>query len=171
MHTTAPRNEEYPPFYHPYIALVFDENLDEFLSIQEQEFAQMMLKLPKEKGTYRYRPEKWTIQEVVGHIIDTERVMAYRILCIGRGENKSLPGFEQDDYVKGGNFNERTIEDLVEEFSYVRKSNLHMVRHLNAEALSRSGIANEKAITANALVYIVAGHMRHHVNILKEKYL
>ena len=111
------------------------------------------------------------MKEVVGHLIDTERVFAYRSLCIARGEKKSLPGFEQDDYVKEGNFNRRELFDLNYEFRLLRESNLLLFKSFTPEMLRRKGFANESSISVLAILFIIAGHELHHMNVLQEKYM
>jgi hypothetical protein len=121
-------------------------------------------------GSFAYEPGKWTVKEVVGHLIDTERVMAYRAMCIARGEKQPLPGFEQDEYVNFGNFNRKGLFDLNYEFRLLRESNMLLVKGFDEEALQRRGIANENKVTVLALLYVIAGHEKHHTNILLERY-
>jgi len=108
---------------------------------------------------------------VIEHITDTERVFAYRALCIARGEAKVLPGFEQDDYVKEADSNNRELSELIDEFRKVREANLSLFKSFSEEVLNKKGSVNTYRITVNAILYIIAGHANHHVNILKEKYL
>jgi len=121
-------------------------------------------------GNYSYEDGKWTVKEVIGHLIDTERVMAYRAMCIARGEKKPLPGFEQDDYVKFGNFNKRELSDLIYEFRLLRESNLLLAKGFDEECLQKRGVASNHEITVLALLYIIAGHENHHMRILQERY-
>ncbi len=111
------------------------------------------------------------MKEVLGHINDTERIMAYRILRISRGDQTPIEGYEQDDYVTNGNFARRTISDLLQEFMAIRQSTIQLLRHLSPEAGERRGTANQKAVSARAIVYVIAGHELHHRAILEEKYL
>lgn len=117
-----------------------------------------------------YAPGKWSIKEVAGHIVDTERIMAYRLLRIARGDSTPLPGFEQDDYVRDGNFASRTLANLIEEFRLVRAATLALLQGLDGEALVRRGLADGKPVSARALAYIIAGHERHHLDILQQRY-
>ena len=110
------------------------------------------------------------MKEVLGHVIDTEKIMAYRALAIARGEKQSLPGFEQDEYVAESNFNNRSLDDLINEFLTARESNLILFKSFDEEILNRRGIASESEITVLALIYIIAGHEKHHMKVLREKY-
>ena len=132
--------------------------------------AQMFGARSEREGNFRYAPEKWTVKEVLGHVNDTERIFTYRALRIARGDQTPLSGFEQDDYVRGGNFAERTLADLADEFGYVRSASIALFRSLQKEAWSRRGVANEKDVTVRALAFIVAGHELHHRLILEERY-
>jgi hypothetical protein len=108
---------------------------------------------------------------VVGHVADTERVFAYRILAIGRGDPQVLPGFEQDDYVRAGRFNDRSLADLIDEFRAVRQGTLALLRRLPADAWDRRGTANGFSVTVRGLAFVVAGHELHHAALLRERYL
>ncbi len=164
-----PQTQEYPEWYHRYISLI-DGNISQILTDQATDFPNFINNLI-EKGDYAYAPGKWTIKEMVGHIIDTERIMVYRLLCFVRGEQAALPGFEEDDYVANAHFKDRTLFSLSEEFAILRKSNLYLINSLNEEELDRIGNANGKNISVRALVFILAGHVIHHTNIIKERYL
>ena len=111
------------------------------------------------------------MKEVLGHVIDTEKIMAYRALSFARGEKQSLPGFEQDDYVAESNFNKRSLVDLINEFITIRESNIILFKSFNEEILIRRGTASESEVTVLALIYIIAGHEKHHMKFLKEKYV
>lgn len=126
--------------------------------------------ITEERSLYRYAPEKWSIREVLGHVIDAERIMAYRALRFSRGDRTPVPGFEQDDYVKLASSNDRSLQDLTAEFELVRKANLCMFRSLSAEAWQRRGVANENEVSVRALAYIIAGHELHHLEVLRSRY-
>ena len=111
------------------------------------------------------------MKEVLGHINDTERIMSYRVLRIARGDQTPIEGYEQDDYVTGGKFSRRTMDDLLQEFMTIRNATIQLIRHLDAETAERHGTANNKQISARAIVYVIAGHELHHRRILEEKYL
>ena len=118
-----------------------------------------------------YAPGKWTIKQVLGHVLDGERIFAYRAVCVARGETAPLPGFEQDDYVAGGSFNERTLNSLLEELRAVRQSTIALLENLPQQAWMRKGNANKYAVSVRGIAFMVAGHELHHVKILREKYL
>jgi hypothetical protein len=132
---------------------------------------QLIGDIPLEKENYSYAPGKWTIKEVIGHITDTERIFGYRALCIARGETNPLPGYDDQVYVSNGNFNARSLYDLVHEFSVVRESNLIMFKSFDAEAKGRVGIANNNQVSVSALLFMILGHEIHHLRVIRDKYL
>lgn len=167
-----PKKGEYADYYSVYINQIPDS--DNIISVLEQgkEKMQSFIKsIPEEKGIYAYAPDKWSVKEVLGHIADVERVMAYRAMCIARGEKKSLPGFEQDDYVAAADFNSRSLSGLAEELLHLRDSNLSLFRSLSDQSLMRWGTASNHDVTVRAFMFIIAGHEIHHMNILKKRYL
>lgn len=127
--------------------------------------------ISKEKLDYRYAEGKWTIKEIIGHIIDTERIMSYRALCIARADTQQLPGFEEDNYAAESNANERTLDDLLNELDLLRKSTIAMMRSFTSEMIKRRGNANKHPVTVNAVCRVIAGHELHHLAIIKERYL
>lgn len=166
-----PNPGDYSDYYYNYVKLVESEDIIKALHEQNKITQDILNSFSEHKGNYRYADGKWTVKEVVGHLIDTERVFAYRALCIARGDKKSLPGFEQDDYVKEGNFNRRELFDLNYEFRLLRESNLLLFKSFTPEMFRRKGFANESSISVLAILFIIAGHEKHHMNILKERYL
>jgi hypothetical protein len=166
-----PSAGDYAPYYERYINLIEGDDILKILNDQSKKTQDVLNSFSEHKGNYRYADGKWTVKEVVGHLLDTERVFAYRALCIARGEKKSLPGFEQDDYVTEGNFNRRELFDLNYEFRLLRESNLLLFRTFSSEMMQRKGFANESTVSVIALMYIIAGHEKHHMNVLKEKYI
>ncbi|RZJ14169.1 MAG: DinB family protein [Acinetobacter sp.] len=164
-----PQTQEYPEWAKRYIGLV-EGNIIEVLTSQAVDFPNFVNNLI-EKADYAYAPGKWTIKEMIGHIVDTERILTYRLLCIARGEKASLPGFEEDDYVANAHFKDRSLFSLAEEFTLMRKSHLFLINSLNEEELDRMGNANGKDISVRALAYILAGHIMHHIGVVKERYL
>ena len=167
---TRPESTEYPPFYETYVSKVQGGDVISQLESQRVQTAQLFAASTERDGNFRYSPGKWTIKEVVGHLSDAERVFSYRAMRIGRGDQTPLPGFEQDDYVKNGNFSEQSLADLVAEYGAVRASTLALLRSFNAEAWTRRGIASNSPITVRALAFIIAGHELHHREILKDRY-
>lgn len=165
-----PQPNEFAPFYAGYIQAVNDDVINE-LELQAQVFSDFIRSIPAEKADFAYAAGKWTIKELIGHVIDTERIMAYRVTCIARNDTASLPGFEENDYVTNAHFADRELESLANEFSLVRRANLYLLRSFNEEELNRQGIANGSLISVRALLFIIAGHVKHHQNTLIERYL
>jgi hypothetical protein len=166
-----PNPGDYSDYYNGYVNLVEGDDIIKTLYEQNKKTQDILNSFSEHKGNYRYADGKWTVKEVVGHLIDTERVFAYRALCIARGEKKSLPGFEQDDYVNEGNFNRRELFDLNYEFRLLRESNLLLFKSFTPELLGRKGFANETSISVLAILFIIAGHELHHMKVLQEKYM
>lgn len=166
-----PQPNEYAVFYKGYIDSVPDENIFFFLQDQTDEFIAFLHTLHDVDLQYRYQEGKWTIAELLGHIIDTERVMVYRILRFSRNDKTPIPGFDQDPYVKYGTYNSRSLDSLIAEFEGLRRSNLELIGAVTDEQSKWTGEANEKIFSVRALVYIIAGHLIHHTRILREKYL
>jgi hypothetical protein len=166
-----PEHGDYAEYYYRYIILVEGEDIVKVLENQLQSFENFYSSITEEQGNFGYADGKWTIKEVIGHVIDTERIMAYRALAIAREEKQSLPGFEQDDYVAIGNFTERNLEELINEYKTLRVSNIAMFKSFSDEEFNRKGTASENKVSVIALAFIIAGHELHHLNILKERYL
>lgn len=166
-----PTSNEYLPYYGKYIALVEKGDILEMLTRQNRVTVQLLRGLSETQAAHRYAPEKWTIKEVVGHLIDTERVFSYRALVFGRNDKSELPSMDQNPYVEFGNFNNCQLSELVDEFECVRNATLHLLRHFDNAAWTRRGIASGAEISVRALAYIIAGHELHHVKILRERYL
>jgi hypothetical protein len=165
-----PGAEEHGVYYGKYISLVTGDDVVAALEMQRRETLVLLSSLSEADGDFRYAAEKWSVKEVLGHVNDTERIMSYRALRIGRGDNTPLPGYEQDDYVKTGEFGRMSVEDLLEEYIAVRRATLSLLRHFDDAAWQRTGVASENPASARALAYIVAGHELHHRRILEEKY-
>ena len=165
-----PQPEEYPVFYKGYIDTVSENALAE-LEHQIEAFPAFLKGLSEDKGSFAYAEGKWTIKELLGHVIDTERIMAYRTLRIARNDSTPLAGFDENDYVANAHFADRSIDSLAEEFTQLRRANMHLFKSLNETELGRMGISNGKPISVKALVYIIAGHLNHHRRIIEERYL
>ncbi len=171
---TVPRPEigEFDSYYERYVSLVQkDGDIISALQKQLAETLKLLSEINEEKAAYRYAEGKWSVKELVGHMIDAERIFAYRALRIARGDRTPIEGYEQDDYVKNAEFDSYSLADLAEEFAQVRKANVSMFQHLSEEAWHRRGIVNDKEITVRALAYNIAGHEIYHVKILRERYL
>ena len=171
MTQKRPEAGEYAPYYAGYIALVPSGDLLGTLENSAREWKALLGGLTEEQANFRYAPLKWSIKESLGHVTDTERIFAYRALRIARGDQTPLPGFEQDDYVREGNFTGRNLADLLEEFSDVRRATITLLRSLPDKAWMRRGTANQKEVSVTALAFIVSGHERHHRAILEQRYL
>jgi DinB family protein len=130
-----------------------------------------ILSLPAGKLNYKYAPGKWTIKEILAHLIDMERIYSYRILRFGRNDNTILPGFDHINYVLYSGVNERKIEQVIDEFENVRNATISLLESLPGEAFARTGIINGHPVSVCALAYHIAGHELHHINTIKEKYL
>lgn len=166
-----PQPNEYLPYFETYIGKVpYGADVMELLEQLQTSSYNLFSNLTEEQAMYAYVEGKWTIKQVVGHMIDTERVFAFRAFCFSR-ENGTLPGFDQDVYVNNTDFNTRSIQSLATEFRTIRESTLYLYGHLSAQQLERIGTANSNPVSVKALVYMTAGHELHHLQIVKERYL
>lgn len=165
-----PHPDEFAPFYQKYIDTVDDDVIDE-LETQAHAFPEFLRAIPAGRQDFRYAPGKWSVKELVGHVIDTERIMMYRALRFSRNDTTPVAGFDEEHYVAHAHFSERTLEELAEEFNLLRRANLHLVRSLQETDLSRKGTANDHLVSVKALLFIMAGHLNHHRHILTERYL
>ena len=168
---TKPETTEYATYFGRYISLVPDGNIVATLEQQNKATLELLGGLSEEQGIYRYAPGKWSIKEMVGHLIDTERVFAYRALCFARNDKTPLASFEQDDFVAGADFDSLRLADLADEFAIVRQSNVYLFRHLSDEAWSRRGSASGNEMSTRAAAFIIAGHELYHLDVLKTRYL
>jgi uncharacterized damage-inducible protein DinB len=166
-----PQPHEYASFNPAYIANVGDNDVISALENQLAITCNLFSTLPPGKADYAYDTGKWTLKEVLGHMADTERIMSYRLLRFARNDGAELRGFNENDYVANARFATREMSDLLEEYVLVRKANLHLFKSLNDDEKQRSGIANGKPVTVNALLYVIAGHELHHIDIIKQRYL
>jgi len=154
-----------------YIGLLSDDGLVlKHLKDNLKTTKEFILSLPKEKLIYRYAAGKWTIKEVLVHIIDDERIYAYRALRFARNDQTELPGFEQDDYARHSGANERSIKSILQEYTAVRKATIALFAGLPENAFTRTGVANNNLVSVRALAYHIAGHEMHHLNIIKQRY-
>ena len=166
-----PASTEYAPYYEGYVSLVPEGDIESTLTGQPAEMRSLIETLPEERGSYAYADGKWTIKELLSHVIDGERIFSYRALRISRGDKTPIEGFEQDDYIATSNANNRTFADLLEEFRLERQANLHLIRNISEDGSQRMGTASGNPVSARAIAYIMAGHVRHHIGVLKERYL
>ncbi|HUQ33495.1 MAG TPA: DinB family protein [Pyrinomonadaceae bacterium] len=168
---TQPQPTEYAPYYGKYTALVPEGDIINTLESQLNETLSILRGLSEKQGDFVYAPGKWSLKEVVGHILDTERIFGHRAFRFARADATPLPGYEQDDYVRAGNFGSRSLKDLIDELELVRRATISMFRSLDEEAWLRRGVANENEVSVRALAYILAGHETHHMGIIRERYL
>lgn len=166
-----PENTEYSEWYAGYVGSVAETDIVSVLEKQTEDVKNFFSEITEEKGLYRYAEGKWTIKEVLSHLIDGERVFAYRAFRISRKDETPLAGFDQDPYIENSNSNERTIPDLVEELVLLRQANMFIFRNLKETDWDIFGTASDNKITVRALAYILAGHIRHHLKILQKRYL
>jgi hypothetical protein len=165
-----PADTEFAPFYARYIARVPETDPLPALEAQPAELHALADRIAPEDELFRYAPDKWSVRQMFGHLIDTERVMGYRAFCIARGEVKPLPGFDEKDYVARADSDERSVKALAHEFAAVRHANLWAIRSWTEDDWTRVGNANGKAVSARAIAYIMAGHVRHHMALLRERF-
>ena len=165
-----PEKTEYDPYYERYVSLVADDDILDTLASQPTKLQDLFTAMPEERGEYRYGDGKWSIKELLGHLIDGERMFAYRVFRISRGDQTPIEGFEQDGYIENAHSNDRTFGDLLEEFNLLRRANMLFFNNLADDAWSRVGTANNVEISVRALIYIMAGHIEHHLSVLKERY-
>ena len=166
------QSNEYAPYYANFISNISDEyTLIEELEIALHRFIKFVQNLPMDKFDYRYAEGKWTIKDIIQHLIDCERVFSYRALRIARNDATKLPGFEEDDYVIEANANQRSIMELLTELSAVRHSTIYLFKTFNTEQLFRIGIASDNAISVRAIGFVIIGHQNHHQRVFEERYL
>lgn len=166
-----PGETEYAPFYAGYVQSVPDGNVFEVLARQPDALRSRLAGLSAAQADFRPGPAEWSIKEVVGHLNDSERIFAYRALRISRGDPAPLAGFEQDDYIREANFGARTLPDLLEEFEFIRRANLLAFSGISQDASQRQGTASGYTVSVRALLYIMAGHVEHHLESLRRDYL
>jgi hypothetical protein len=170
MTIARPASTEYAPFYGGYVSEVPDGDLLAHLERQGRETAALLRAISEQRSQHRYAPGKWTIREVVGHMIDAERVFTYRALSFARGEGASLPSFDENAWAATSNAGARSLKDLIDELTVVRGATVALFRGFSDTEFARAGTASNNHITVRALAYIVAGHERHHIKILRERY-
>lgn len=166
-----PSATTYPDYFTKYIDQVFEDDLPTAFSNQLPVISDLLNSITEERSMYAYDTGKWTLKELLQHMIDTERIFNYRALCIARKEAVSLPGFDENDYAANSNANNRNWKDLIEEFLAVRKSTELLYESFTDEALNSSGISNNNPITVSSLGFITVGHFYHHKKIIEERYL
>jgi len=166
-------NTEYAIYFEPYVKpiLANGKSIHENLILTQNIFEDLLHNISEEKQLFVYAKGKWTIKELIQHLIDTERVFCYRALCFARNEKTSLPGFDQDVFVEYAHANERNYQDLLDEMSVVRKSTIQLFKSFSDEDLQRVGVGSDREMSVRAAGFIIAGHQNHHLKIIQERYL
>jgi hypothetical protein len=165
-----PAADECAPYYQGYLAAVDSERIGAQLLAQRDAVSRLLGPLDDTTAQHRYAPGKWSVKEVCGHLVDTERVFAYRLLRIARGDTTPLPGFDEDVFVAHGGFDARPIAALADEFRTTRAATITMIRGFDAAVWTRRGTASGQPVSANALAWLLVGHVAHHVRLLHERY-
>jgi hypothetical protein len=168
--TGQPDASEYAPEFERYVALVRGGEILEVLDRQAGRFRGALEHLSDSEAGFRYAEGKWSVREVLGHVVDAERVFGYRALCFARGEQKPLPGFDEEEYARNAAHGLVPLPGLLDEFESVRRGHLLFLRHLDPPAWRREGVANSKRATVRALAFMIAGHADHHLRILRDRY-
>lgn len=168
---TPPEPGEFAPFYAGYIARIGGEDVAAVLRNQPEQLRELVGGLDKVQAATRYAADKWSIREVIGHLSDTERVMAYRALRFSRGDATPLPAFDENAYVQGAHFDQQPLPRLLDDFAAARAASLSMIEGMVPEYFGRRGAANGVEMSVRAIVYVLAGHPRHHMALLEERYL
>ena len=171
MKSSRPEKNEYAEFYAGYVSLVKETDVVSALQNQASELTELLAGISADKENFRYAEGKWSVKELLGHVVDGERVFSYRALRISRGDQTPLATFEENSYVANSNFGNSNFADLIEEFFLLRASNVLLFKNLSDEAWLRTGTASDATVSVRALAYIMVGHVSHHANILRERYL
>ncbi len=166
-----PAADEHAPYFARYLALVADGDVLATLERQARETRALLGGLDETRAGHRYAPDKWSVREVLGHVIDTERVFAYRALSFARGSEVELPGFDEDAFARAAQHERVPLTALLDDYACVRAASLALLRRLDVTAFERRGVANGKEISVRALAWLMAGHELHHQGVLRERYL
>ena len=166
-----PNESEFPAYYQPYVKLVPEGELLQVLKNNLEETTQLFEGISEEDSHFRYDENKWSIKEVLGHMADTERIMSYRLLRVGRGDETALAGFNENLYVNGAHFDRLPLNEILDDFIATRAATITLIQNMPEEAWANKGFANNTEITTNAIAYIIAGHAIHHRKIVIERYL
>jgi hypothetical protein len=171
MISRRPEASEYAAKYSRYMDLVPEDDICAALEQQHSLTVSLLREIPDSLVDYRYAPGKWTTRDVIGHILDTDRIFGFRLMSFARDDNYPLSSADQDLYVRTGEFSRYPLSEWIEEYSLIRKSNISLIRHLPAEAWDRIGTVSGIAISVRAIAYFMAGHERYHLGILQNRYL
>lgn len=168
---TRPTGAEHDPAFSRYITRVPEGNFFDVFQSQTQKTIGLFETFSEEKGNYSYAPGKWSLKEVLGHVIDFERVFSYRTLCIARGEQQSLPAFDENEYARNAGYDRLELSKVIEHYKKLRNSTICLLEQIPDDAWTRTGVSNQKPVSARALAYTMAGHELHHMNVISERYL
>lgn len=171
IRTTRPESTEYAPYYAGYVGHVPTGDVVETLSTQQEGSLELLRSIGEEKSLSRYAPGKWSIREVVGHLIDAERIFTYRALRFARADETALASFDENSYIANASFDDRSLASLCDEYEAVRRASVLLFASLNGTEWMRRGIASNNAMSVRALAWVTAGHELHHVGILRTRYL
>lgn len=166
-----PLSTDHPPYFKKYIDLVSGDEIQEAFKTQQTQLATMLNAIPDSKADYAYAEGKWTVKQLLQHVIDAERIFAYRALWITRKAAEPLPGFDEDAFAAVADVSQRSLQDLKNELVAVRSATQYLFNSLGKDELQRRGIASGKEVTVNAIGFITLGHWLHHINVLQERYL
>ncbi|HEV2114625.1 MAG TPA: DinB family protein [Terriglobales bacterium] len=167
--STRPQASEYSPAHESYIRRVPDGDIVDLIEKQLKETLDFVRPLSDREVTSRRKPAEWNIKEIIGHLSEAERILSCRALRFARADYQPLPGWDQDDYMRESNFTERSLQDLTQELEHLRRANVALFRSFTAEALARRGKADGKDVSVRALLYILAGHERHHLEQMRQR--
>ncbi len=170
-HISAPAVGTMIPYYESYRHLLVETDILQALIDQQSTTYQFMQSLKTDQGEIKYEVSKWSVKEVLGHLIDTERILSYRLLCFMRGEKQSLPAFDENEYAKNSNYSTRKLNDISEEMKAVRTSTILMIQNMDFKLLDQVGTANEKEVSVRSIIYFILVHERHHLSVIKSRYL
>ncbi|HVG25365.1 MAG TPA: DinB family protein [Thermoanaerobaculia bacterium] len=167
---TRPMPTDYAAPHASYVDLVAEEDILSAMEQQSSATQKLLASLDEARVAHRYAEGKWSIKEVIGHMVDAERIIGYRALAVARGDTQPLPGFDEQQYVANAGFDAWKLGDLSEEYALVRRSNIVFFKNLHPDAWDRRGTANEHPVSVRGLAYVIVGHERHHLNVLRDRY-
>lgn len=170
MSRMRPASNDYAPLHARYVELVPEDDALGAIEQQSSDTQRFLSSLDESKAAYRYADGKWSVKQVIGHIVDTERILGYRLLAVARGEQQPLPPFDENLYVENAGFDAWTLGDLAEHYALVRRATIVLLRNLPAEAWTRRGVAGGAEVSVNGLAYVIVGHERHHLGVLRTRY-
>lgn len=166
-----PQTNEYAPYYQRYIDLINTDDIFSFFKLQSEEIVSLFKNVSEDQASFRYAEGKWMMKEVFAHIVESERIFGYRALAISHGEKNPLPCFAENEYITNGKYQNRNLQSLINEYYHLSSANLELFESLDDEMLLQKGIVCGKEITARAIIYIMVAHEKHHLDIIKTRYL